>query len=252
MNGLLRAGLGFASRSGLLAAAAAIVAVSVVVGIGGAFAFGLYQVGGPGTAASGAGLATPAPSVAAIEVETFDSPPVGAGGPAAWKLAGNADVIVTPATGDRSLRLRTSRTGAEASACRSLPGAATSTIRLEFDLLVGKAVSAARLLSLNAGPDLLLSLKVDPEGRLTTRPPAPSASVDPSTRTPISWQRVAIEIDPRGHRVMWSETDQDGGEVAAGVRAVPGLERLPGGTVCLHSPKDTPAGWIAVDNLAIE
>jgi len=250
---LLPASLGFVSVRGLLAAVGTIIGASALIGLGGAFVLGVVQVGGPRWARSESGGPTPAPSTA-TEVETFDSMPVGAGTDASWNLAGDADVVATTATGDRSLRLRTSRSGAEAIACRPLPRATTSTMHLEFDLLVGKATTAARRLSLNAGSDVLLALKVDPDGTVLIGPPAPSPSPSggPSTETPHRWQRVAIDVDPRAHRVTWSEVDPGSGPVASGKRAVPGLERLPGGTVCLHSPKDTPAGWIAVDNLSIE
>jgi hypothetical protein len=269
-------------RSLSLAIGAAIVGLSAVLGIGAATLLGTTQVGpaGPappagtvgtaagselavsGPAASGPASSGPAPSgpaapTGAVQTELFDELPMGAPPPPAWTTTGTAEVIAAPTSVDRSLRLRSSGAGAEARSCLELAVPWLAMRHIDFRFQVGDAVSAARFVTLDAGTDTLLSLNADPTAKVSNGPvpdvPDPSAGAGRSTTArPSAWRHIQIEIDPETQRLSWTTTNDAGAPGESGTRTLPTLDGLPTGALCLHSPKGTPLGWIAIDDVLVE
>ena len=201
----------------------------------------------------------PAPTdvaVAAIQ-ETFDGLPMDSPPGARWVVYGGdgASVIALPTSVDRSIRVRSSTQGEAATACRVIDDT-TAAVHIGFDLLVGGAPpSTAAVVSLRAGERDLLSLGIEPSGRLVAMPGAgfEGGSTGPTSAPPVEgWGRVDLTIDGAGGLIDWRAHDATGAQVASGTPQVADLAGVAVDGVCFHSPLGTPSGWIAIDDLIVE
>jgi hypothetical protein len=236
----------------------AVLASSVAFGVATAIVISALQGGSaaPSGAPIGAIQSVAAATSAPQRIhDTFDDLPMGPNTPVGWTTRGDAEIVASPTSVDRSLRLRTSTEGVASTACRAVLTPWIGVTRIQLSLLVEGATSTSRAMTMESGSEVLLTLRSDPSGRISGAAPAaegPPRAGSAGAKADPPWQRVEIEVNTLASSVTWRAFEETGTQAGSGTRIIDGLERLPAGDVCLHSPRDAGSSWIALSDLVVE
>ncbi|HET9852823.1 MAG TPA: hypothetical protein VFP56_09985 [Candidatus Limnocylindrales bacterium] len=187
------------------------------------------------------GVAAPAPTVAwedlespgqavgglTKDVETFDSLPIDSGPPSDWTSSGGgaAAVVPLPTSVDRSLRLTSSPSGDASFVCRAVATPEERVIQVSLDVLLGPAVPDGATVINVAEGDTTIAAVSTREGTMEVTSENGAIQVAQNTPTPglqgtTDWLHLDLTVTGAAD------------------------------SLCILSPEG-PAGWIAVDNVAV-
>jgi hypothetical protein len=215
----------------------------------------------PAVAPAPAASASAAARWTSVE-ETFDGLPMNSRLPATWIVSGpgSAEVIALPTSVDRSVRVASSLEGLVTTACRPTAIVLGGPIRIAVDYAVGRPPSSSvPLITIDSGTARQLAIGMNPSGVPVSiaadvtpsageQPPAQRAAA-PSGSAPL-WQRLEVTVDTPAGIADWQVHDTSGALTGSGQTHLANPARALD-TICFLSPKGSPSGWIAVDDLFV-
>jgi hypothetical protein len=192
---------------------------------------------------------TPAPTVTAGPIHaSFDELIMDRPLPAAWRLTpadGEAVVAPFPNAVDRSLRLSTSSSGRQTTACRATRPAAN--LRISLDLYTDDP-AGAEISIRTVDPSEQVAIVSGPDGGLVANPganPLPGIALQEG-----AWMTLSIAADAGAAAQIAIRPRQLGAEATASLPAASNLS-APGTSLCITSPV-SPGASLNVDNLSAE